>query len=406
MQSEPPEIHDTTPDSLPYKGAETPLDGQENPEKPGDPDPIFPVISAGTPAKEEEEAKARCPNCDKKLPKKADYCPRCGQKQADSKVTMRLVLKRLWNTTFHLDNKFWRMVWHLLMPGRVTKAYFQGKVQRYPHPIQFFFVCMFFFLFFMHRLADTSKMRFNTIEVFTSGESAEMMKGKLILIDSLEAFMDLLPESMKTPNRRVTADSLLAYARHLVNDVYQDSIKRGDFTVFGKENPVPIAYRDIILLEPDSLVRYYEVRPHWYAVLLRQMIKATKDGQGVGAFWVGMASWVSLAQIAMMSVWFWLLYLKQKRYFVEHFVFLLHIHSGFLFLSTITLIINHLQPWLDMPIALPYLWLWLGLGYGMYRYYGQKKRWTILKWLVLTIIYLINLLLVTIGSLAASVLLY
>jgi predicted amidophosphoribosyltransferase len=58
-----------------------------------------------------------CPNCEKKMPEKAVFCPKCGQKTATAKVRLRDLLWKLWMTTFHLDNKFFRAIFHLAIPG-------------------------------------------------------------------------------------------------------------------------------------------------------------------------------------------------------------------------------------------------------------------------------------------------
>ncbi len=95
-----------------------------------------------------------CRNCFYPLTGKAKFCSNCGQKDSDGKVSMANLLGKLWNNTFHLEGKFLRSCWHLLVPGMVTSEYFKGKIDRYPHPIRMFAIVMFFFIILLNKTAD------------------------------------------------------------------------------------------------------------------------------------------------------------------------------------------------------------------------------------------------------------
>lgn len=53
------------------------------------------------------------------------------------------------------------MMWRLLIPARVSLDYFAGKIKQYPHPFQFFFVVMFFFLLAYTKLNTTDNEGIN-----------------------------------------------------------------------------------------------------------------------------------------------------------------------------------------------------------------------------------------------------
>jgi hypothetical protein len=50
--------------------------------------------------------KALCRNCGKKMAKKGNFCPHCGQKNMDGIEPFRKLLNRFWKSATHLDNHY------------------------------------------------------------------------------------------------------------------------------------------------------------------------------------------------------------------------------------------------------------------------------------------------------------
>ena len=112
-----------------------------------------------------EEPRELCANCGKKMAKKGKFCPHCGQKRFEGRVPLKELTSKFLYKATNLDSKLLRMMWRLLIPAQVTLDYFSGKIKQYPHPFQFFFVVMFFFLLAYTKLGDTSNsgIQFNLI---------------------------------------------------------------------------------------------------------------------------------------------------------------------------------------------------------------------------------------------------
>jgi hypothetical protein len=100
------------------------------------------------------------------------------------------------------------------------------------------------------------------------------------------------------------------------------------------------------------------------------------------------------------------LYRRQARYYVEHVVFLIHLHSGFLFLLAMTLVIRKFFGLEFFPKSFGLWWLLFGLLFGMRRFYQQSWSTTLLKWIVLSLLYLISFLVVFMLSLLVSLLVF
>lgn len=357
------------------------------------------------PSEQPSSPKVICPNCDKKIPRKAVFCPKCGQKQVSGKIKMTDLLLRLWNTTFHLESKFLRMVWHLLIPGKVTIAYFQGKIKRYPHPIQFFLVCMFFFLLYVGSRGKEGPdlNMFSLLKI----ERPEVIKGKVEMAESLEQHWDSIPERLRTPAARQALDTLMRTSMRDLDFWEKDSlgIMEGGYN-FIVSKPYKFANRDLLRMSPDSLLQYYRVEPWLDRLLIRQGLRATSDSSAVIKFWVGSFTWILLFQIAVMSFWLKLMYRRQNRYFVEHFVLLIHLHSGFIFLLTvISALRTYLHfDWLSRSLSL--WWFAIATLLAMYFYYGQSKRKTLLKYLIFCFLYAIMFFLAIVLSFLTSFLFF
>jgi len=91
-----------------------------------------------------------------------------------------------------------------------------------------------------------------------------------------------------------------------------------------------------------------------------------------------------------------LIYIRRKRYYIEHFVFALHVHAISFTLFSLVLIYRADLFVLVVSFAIA-LYVWL----AMKRVYAQGYFMTTLKWLLLGFTYMI---LVTFGGLLAAIL--
>ena len=93
-----------------------------------------------------------------------------------------------------------------------------------------------------------------------------------------------------------------------------------------------------------------------------------------------------------------LLYIRRNRYYVEHFVFGLHTHSFTYLLLTIAL------PLGGVLEALLMVWLFVYFYVAMLRFYGQGWFRTLVKYVLLSWIYLLIFTIVLTGTLIVAVL--
>lgn len=341
-----------------------------------------------------------CRNCFYPLAYGAKFCAHCGQRDTDGKVRLHELLQRFWNTTFHLESKFLRMVWHLLVPGKVTIAYFQGKQKRYPHPVQFFLLTMFFILFYLStRIPANGRQNIIGLNL-----EYDQTKGKLEILERLAREKDSLPPDLRQPSQRRSIDTLLS---RMEQKERLPTAKHDSITLWSPISGFTgkMAILDILKMSNDSLCQYYHLNNRFDRLLVRQLIKTAQENNGLIKYYLGSSSWTLLVLIGIMSAYMQWQYRKQKRRYVEHFVLLLHMISGFLFLLAL---LAFLKKYGTLPVQPVWSvwWLWLGLYWAFKQYYGLSWARTFRKWLAFSALCILCLVVVFITSLGISLLLF
>ena len=358
-----------------------------------------------------EEPRELCANCGKKMAKKGKFCPHCGQKRFEGRIPLKSLTKKFFYKLTNLDSQLLRMMWRLLIPARVSLDYFSGKIKQYPHPFQFFFVVMFFFLLAYTKLntSDNGGINFsfsaenNDINLGGSSKANGSTQAKqsdfyfllerYVFANQIEEGFDSLPPRLQTPAVDESLKIILEktngrWTRQLDSLLSQQKSRDSLGLNFGTR-VMRVAYKDIVEYSPDEIVERYKVKDWFSKTLLRQGIRSLQNPKDLIAAYIGSFSWTILALISVMAGAMHLFYWPQKRYYVEHFVLLLHWHSGALLVLTLLLIWNYFFPlgaYWGLIITGVFVFLW----FTMKRFYGQNWFWTSIKWFFFSLFYLIG----------------
>ncbi|MBL7829218.1 MAG: hypothetical protein JNJ57_21465 [Saprospiraceae bacterium] len=162
---------------------------------------------------------------------------------------------------------------------------------------------------------------------------------------------------------------------------------------------VTLSTQDFATLEPDSLIRKYQLDEWLEKVTVRQGIKAIRDQRGFINRYVGSMGWTILSAIALMALVLWLFYRKRNPYYVEHFIFLIHQQAGTYLMLTIAMAINSYLFPLDGIWLFVLGWYFLNLIPGIHRFYGDSWGWAIFKGLFFISLQFIMLILLFLATL-------
>lgn len=362
----------------------------------------------------------RCKNCEKKISKPGSFCPHCGQRDFDGRVRMRDLLGKLFASFTHLDNKFVKMAWHLFVPARVTINYFQGKIKRYPHPVQFFFIVMFFFLLLLNKQFDGAGFNMTSGNMAIGGNATYEIKkgaGKLAETGLYEALQhcvsakehrsafDSLPLEWQTPVVRQSIDSVVRivegpwesatqYFLDIANEAGKGRIPPSTLdtiTLNFVNSSVRVATTDLVRLPADSIIQQYGFKDWHQKVTVRQGIKSFQDPKTLIHSYVGSFGWTVLMLIAILSLVLKLLYWRQGGYYVEHFIFLMHQQSAVFLLLTFAMLANEYLIPIGPGWFLILAWPGVSMLLAMKQFYRENWWWTIAKCLVYTVLYVFGL---------------
>jgi hypothetical protein len=279
------------------------------------------------------------------------YCPSCGQRKMHVRISLRRMLREVMDDQLSVNSTLPRTLVALLFrPGRLTRDYVQGRIMRYIPPFRLYLVSSLVFFVALSYFANPAD-----ISVQAVGESNE---------DSVR--IARIADSVLLAHAREHGEDTVALAKAVSRSRQRGA---GSNIRFGPDttNVIP-------LLKP--LVRRFEAvearlnaMPQREAV--RTMTEAFEENAPIGVF----------VMMPLFALILKLLYIRQKRFYVEHFVFALHVHAFAFLTGTITM----LTP--DAGDAALIVWFMIYLFIALKRVYGQGIFRTFFKYVLLGISY-------------------
>lgn len=304
-----------------------------------------------------------CRNCHFPLPRYGQYCSHCGQQYTDGRVTVGELMRDFFVNVLNLDNKLWRTWRALLSPGKLTRHYFQGKQVRYVAPLRLFFIMALVF-FAVLGIAGLDQLEGGIAENIRENERDHYYGA---FLDRLRRGKDSIAQAF--PHAEEGLDSL--YGR--LHAGYGDSTSIGMDLEFGKEwelDALRVAEKDLATYSTDSLLNLYQVDDFWQRLHIRQYLRITREGTNFTSFILGKMVWMLLLLMPALALVLKLLYIRRRRYFVEHLIYLFHTHAfAFLALSLLILFDHYFEG----PTFLTLLYLLTFGGLYVYFFVAQKR---------------------------------
>ncbi len=95
-------------------------------------------------------------------------------------------------------------------------------------------------------------------------------------------------------------------------------------TFFSK--PTRIAQNDLLDMESDDIIKKYKIEGFWLTRFAKRSILMRQEGATMMHNFMGKLLWIISLSLLPTAAFMYLLYWRQKRYFSEHVVWLLHIN--------------------------------------------------------------------------------
>lgn len=287
------------------------------------------------------------------------------------------------SSMFNFDSRFFQSFAKLLIPGKLTKEYIAGKRKRYLNPARFFLFSM---LFHFAVLAYVSK----DVDVTLGDLDTDITK--LAARAEMVSTYDSLVNHLQIDSTQAL-DSLRSKLFGDVIDGVNDSIGFSDNSMIkiegvGESSSRKFHTKDILNMKEAEFLDHYKIKGFTNRIFTRQLLRMSRDPQALFSYYIGNLLWAVVLSILFLSFILKLLYIRSKRFFVEHLILLMHIHSFVFVLVGIALLTDILT---NNAIG---LWLWATAGitfiyffFSFYRYYEQGLFKTFMKYMFFLLCY-------------------
>ncbi len=343
-----------------------------------------------------ETVPERCLNCGEQVV--GAYCPACGQKTAERRVSIRTFLGEFFDDFFTLDSKILKSFAFLVVkPGLLTREYNEGRRARYVRPLRLYLLLSLVY-FFTLSLKDPDIFRPAALispEETSAADTSDTTSGVPVIVGDL-------PDSL--------LEDVLDRAgiRGVLEEPEGEKSKPGVFTlgpfegVSGFEATIDtsagiitgmVGVDSILALidttEMDSSASYIERQFASFVVDRFTRFRGMSIKEFAEVMMAGFRDNLPRMMFMLLPVFALILkvfYFRRKRFYVEHLIFSLHFHA-FAFLVLLCQLLVGGETYGDLAAGILLLYLFLALR----TVYRQSVGKTILKVFLLTFSYSIVL---------------
>lgn len=341
------------------------------------------------------------------------YCERCGQKYTTGRITFRELLREFFSEVFSLDSKIFRTIGALFIPGKLTNEYFAGRHRSYAHPIRLFFVTAVIFFALLSIVANQNE-----------GSSLASMDSDLKEKAYRSKFMDELEAARDSIRGRLPDDPVVHTAFDTLQNFLIDPRRTDRYIGYLyltddwaiKDTAVYVDYEDLVLLPQDSFFTKYQIKGVISQTMVRQNIRLQNNQADFLRYLMGQMVWIVLLMMPFLALILKLLYIRRKRYYIEHLIFSFHYHAfGFVAFSLPLLLTilpiglndeNQNESFLIWAYSLPGIALAIYQFMAMRRVYLQGRFKTFIKFSILNFMYIFIFVIMLVLGFLTSLILY
>jgi hypothetical protein len=325
-----------------------------------------------------------------------EYCPACGQRKTEILVSVRTMVAEVLEDEFILNRRLPRTLFNLFFrPGFLTLEHVNGRVVRYIPPFKLYLVSsvVFFLLLSFFSLRMLTRAEFGV-----PGTVSETAAGDTLNLAEIDSALARLQRIERDPATHPAARLGIAQTRDAVERERTRALAReGVVVVVDTAAPSALQGRQTSrtlgeMLELDGEQGSVFSGTTGYETLDSALVRRSRAladmtprealERLVGDF-VNYVPTLMFVLLPIFALVLKLLYLRRRRYYAEHFVFLLHTHAFAFLLFTAMILaraVYTLPGWLFMTLM---GWASVYIFLALKRVYGQGWGKTLVKGWVL-----------------------
>lgn len=335
-----------------------------------------------------------CLNCELPLEKSDHFCPNCGQKNSTKKLNFSDFFIQLFSGLFNYDSRFQRTVRVMLFsPGKISKDYVNGKRIRYANPFQFYLSASIIF-FLVAGLSDN----FEGINFENQNKAIDDGITKIQQDSLMQA---QLKEISALKNNNIEVDSIInnvAKSRKSNDETYQDIyVPQEKLDTMNNLNRIGTKLQIFhkyfketrITSEEEALKELEYDETGWNKFLYQRAMRFDlfyTNPKLFADYLINKLPFIIFFYLPVFALFIWLLYIRRPFNYMEHLIFAFHVQTTLFVLYIIGFSIDHILKsdvgfFLANGIFIFYLYK------SMRNFYGQGRVKTILKFILLNIIF-------------------
>ncbi|MGA9589122.1 MAG: DUF3667 domain-containing protein [Salegentibacter sp.] len=347
-----------------------------------------------------------CLNCDYPLEISDRYCPRCGQMNSTKKLSLEDFFEEFFSGFFAYDSRLHRTLSALLFkPGKISKDYIQGKRTRYANPFRFYLsASILFFLIY----SFTASMNFGD----TNFDDADNLAR--ISPDSIHKIEEVLnKQGLNEDQKKIRLDSLIAHQAEAKKTSYKDvyvkeksldtmNFFQGEFQKF---DIFTRYYKETSVNHPEAALdslNYSQTRMNTWIYRKAMDWNTIKAKPDIFInYFIGKLPFIIFFYLPFFAVFIWLLYIRRPFNYMEHLIFTFHVQTVFFVLFGIAYLIDYITGANYAFGTAIFIFLFY-LYKAMRNFYGQGRVKTIVKFLLMNLIFFILAIVAAVVSIFAS----
>lgn len=347
-----------------------------------------------------------CLNCGHPLELTDKYCSNCSQLNTTKQLSITDFFKEFFSSIFTYDSRLRYTLKDLLFkPGTITKNYVEGQRLRYANPFRFFLsVSIIYFII---------QGLINSIGL-PNGDSAFKIDDNPV--NNVSEIKEEIKKAAEENNISLNPDSLVQQLDSIIQEK--------DSTLSVSEFIKPIKDKTKFLTESDydtiqwsnrAIERAFQYRKYYNETKIKDpdialdslkhkktklnrwlyskndaIDRGVENPYGFINFLMGKIPFFLFFFAPVFALFFWILYSRKKYNYMEHLVFIFHIFS-FIFLAILICLIPDLFLGSDVFMSIILVFICPFYLYKALRnFYKQSRLITIIKFVLLNIIFFIS----------------
>lgn len=348
-----------------------------------------------------------CLNCGHPLKLTDRFCSRCGQMNSTKKLSFNDFFSEFFSGVFSYDSRFQRTLRALLFqPGKISKDYIRGRRMYYANPFRFYLsTSIVFFLIFGLSFDfgdDFENFERNNPNAQPGVLIPQPPQAGLDSINKIFTSPEIGLDSIKIDTTPKTYKDKYVSQQQIDTMSYINALAKKTDLYYSFYDETEIRSSQIAM---DSLQHAHTGYNHW---LYKKAVDIGTFRQNPRLFvdyFISKLPFIIFFYLPVFALFIWLLYLRRPFNYMEHLIFAFHTQTMFFVLYGLALLIDMIvnSNWVMTVANFAFLFY---LYKGMRNFYGQGRVKTILKFLLLNLIFFTLAIIAAILSLLASFSIY